>query len=61
MSDGKPFLGICLGLQILFETSEEAPDTTGLGILKGSVKKFSEGKIPQIGWKKSKQQILANI
>jgi len=47
---GTPFLGICLGLQILFEESEEAPDVKGLGILKGKVKKFRHGKIPQIGW-----------
>lgn len=44
------FLGICLGLQILFEESEEAPNVKGLGIFKGKVKKFKEGKIPQIGW-----------
>lgn len=46
------FLGICLGLQILFEKSEEAPNVEGLGILKGEVKKFTKGKIPQIGWNK---------
>ena len=44
------FLGICLGLQILFEKSEEAPNAEGLSILKGEVKKFHTGKIPQIGW-----------
>lgn len=45
-----PFLGICLGMQLLFGYSEEA-DTQCLGILKGSVKKFQiERKIPQIGW-----------
>lgn len=49
---GIPFLGICIGLQILFEKSEEAPGTKGLGILKGEVKKFTTGKIPQIGWNK---------
>ena len=49
---GTPFLGICLGLQILFEKSEEAPNVDGLGILKGEVKKFQQGKIPQIGWNK---------
>ncbi len=48
------FLGICLGLQILFEKSEEAPNTEGLGIIKGEVKKFQKGKIPQIGWNKIK-------
>lgn len=48
------FLGICLGLQVLFEKSEEAPDRAGLGIIKGEVKKFTQGKIPQIGWNKIK-------
>lgn len=47
-----PFLGICLGLQILFEESEEAPNIKGLSIFKGKVKKFQNGKIPQIGWNK---------
>ena len=47
-----PFLGICIGLQILFEKSEEAPNTEGLGILKGEVKRFTKGKIPQVGWTK---------
>ena len=49
-----PFLGICVGLQVLFENSEEAPDTKGLGILKGSIVKYQKGKIPQIGWNKIK-------
>lgn len=48
----KPFLGICLGLQILFERSEEAPNSNGLGILEGDVLKFTQGKTPQIGWNK---------
>ncbi|MDD3237672.1 MAG: imidazole glycerol phosphate synthase subunit HisH [Candidatus Gastranaerophilales bacterium] len=47
-----PFLGICIGLQILFESSKEAPDVKGLGILEGEVKRFTKGKIPQIGWNK---------
>lgn len=47
---GIPFLGICIGLQILFEKSEEAPGINGLGIFKGEVKRFTKGKIPQIGW-----------
>lgn len=46
------FLGICLGLQVLFEKSEEAQGINGLGIIKGKVKKFTQGKIPQIGWNK---------
>ena len=48
-----PFLGICLGLQLLFESSEESPGEEGLGILKGKVKRISENgdlKIPHIGW-----------
>ena len=52
ISSGKPFLGICLGLQILFEKSEEAPNIEGLSILSGNVKKFTKGKVPQIGWNK---------
>lgn len=47
---GKPFLGICLGMQVLFEKSEEG-NVNCLGVLKGSVKKFKKmRKIPQIGW-----------
>lgn len=52
IKSGKPFLGICLGFQILFEKSEEAPEFEGLSILKGEVKKFSTKKVPQIGWNK---------
>jgi glutamine amidotransferase len=48
---GVPFLGICLGLQGLFETSEEAPEVQGLGIFKGSVKRFPlEARVPHMGW-----------
>ncbi len=50
VKSGVPFLGICLGLQVLFEESEEAPNVKGLGILKGNVIKFTQGKVPQIGW-----------
>ncbi len=50
IKSGKPFLGICLGLQILFEESEEAPNVKGLCVFKGKVKKFQTGKTPQIGW-----------
>lgn len=51
-SNNIPFLGICIGLQILFEKSEEAPSVKGLSVFKGEVKRFKEGKIPQIGWNK---------
>ena len=50
---GKPFLGICLGLQLLFPKSEESPDAEGLGIFDGSIIKIPSGeglKIPHIGW-----------
>lgn len=50
---GTPFLGICLGLQLLFERSDETPGVPGLGILKGEILRIpeSEGlKIPHMGW-----------
>lgn len=50
---GTPFLGICLGLQLMFEESEESPGVRGLALLGGSVKRLPDGegrKIPQIGW-----------
>lgn len=49
---GKPFLGICLGQQLLFESSEEFGTTPGLGIFPGSVKRFPAGalKVPHMGW-----------
>ena len=49
-----PFLGICVGLQVLFEKSEEAPNTSGLSLLKGEVLKYKQGKTPQIGWNEIK-------
>jgi glutamine amidotransferase len=50
MGDGVPFLGICIGLQVLFERSEEGP-TDGLGWLPGEVRRFPDsGRVPQIGW-----------
>ena len=50
---GTPFLGICLGLQLLFERSEESPGVEGLGILKGEILRIPETpglKIPHMGW-----------
>ena len=52
INSGRHFLGICLGFQVLFEKSEEAPQIEGLSILKGEVKKFPTKKIPQVGWNK---------
>ncbi len=57
MKAGKIFLGICLGMQLLLEESEEAKTTKGLGALKGVVKKFENKgslKVPHIGWNQLK-------
>jgi glutamine amidotransferase len=59
---GKPYLGICLGLQVLFEGSEEDPSCAGLGILPGQVRRFSESpglKIPHMGWNRTRQGAAA--
>ncbi len=55
IESGKPFMGICLGLQLLFEKSEEFGATNGLGYIKGTIRKFPSDlnknfKVPQIGW-----------
>ncbi len=53
IASSKPFLGICLGLQILFESSEESPGAVGLGVLKGKIVRIPDGeglKIPHMGW-----------
>lgn len=53
ISQGKPFLGICLGLALLFETSSEFGQHAGLGVLKGKVVRFElphEFKVPHMGW-----------
>lgn len=53
---GKPLMGICLGLQAMFEKSEETPGVAGLGLFKGEVKRFEvDLKVPQIGWNRLKQ------
>ena len=52
VQNGTPFLGICLGLQLLFYSSEETPNAKGLGILKGKIVHIPDAKlkVPQIGW-----------
>ena len=51
IADGKPFVGICLGLQLLFDGSDEAPGVAGLGVLRGHCVAFAAPrKVPQIGW-----------
>jgi glutamine amidotransferase len=50
-NEGVPMLGICIGLQVLFDKSEESPDARGLGWIEGSVIRLPEGvMIPQMGW-----------
>lgn len=54
--EGKPFLGICLGYQLLFETSLESPDIKGLGCVEGIVDRLPPGlKVPHLGWNRVRQ------
>ncbi len=56
IASGKPFLGICLGLQLLHESSEENPGVVGLSVIKGEVKRFSSHlKVPHLGWNTLRQ------
>ena len=59
LASGRPYLGLCLGMQILFESSEEAPGAPGRGVFAGKVVRFAEGvrlagevrrKVPHMGW-----------
>ena len=52
LASKKPFLGICVGLQLLMDASEEAPGVAGLGAISGTVKRFPNGQdsVPQMGW-----------
>ena len=53
IASGKPFLGICLGLQLLFPGSEESPEAEGLAVFEGSITRIPDGeglKIPHMGW-----------
>jgi glutamine amidotransferase len=54
--DGTPLLGVCVGMQLLFEESEEFGSTLGLGLLKGRVRRFSNDLVvPQVGWNRIHQ------
>jgi imidazole glycerol-phosphate synthase subunit HisH len=64
--DGVPFLGICLGLQALFQSSEEAPDVRGLAIFDGEIRRFPAGaRVPHMGWNevepKRDSKLLRNV
>ena len=53
LSAGKPYLGICMGLQVLFDSSEEEPGCKGLGVFRGRVERFKVSqplKVPHMGW-----------
>lgn len=56
IAEDRPFFGICMGLQLLFEDSEESPGKAGLGVFPGRVTRFprSELKVPQMGWNRVK-------
>lgn len=59
---GVPFLGICAGLQCLFEASDESPDSAGLGIFSGRVKRFNgELRVPHMGWNSLTQTKCARL
>jgi glutamine amidotransferase len=50
-ASGRPFLGVCIGMQMLYESSEESPETPGLGVLPGVVRRLPDGvKRPQMQW-----------
>ena len=56
-SGGTPLLGVCVGMQMLFEESDEFGSTAGLGLLKGSVRRFgNELVVPQVGWNRIHQK-----
>jgi len=51
VESGRPFLGVCIGMQMLYESSEEAPDVPGLGVLPGRIRRLPDGvKRPQMQW-----------
>lgn len=56
-NEGTPLLGVCVGMQLLFDESEEFGSTPGLGLLKGSVRRFvTELVVPQVGWNRIQQR-----
>lgn len=64
IASGKPFLGICLGFQLLFDKSDEIISTNGLGVISGEVKSFSKLdiglRVPHVGWNKVKKLVSEN-
>lgn len=58
---GTPYLGICVGMQIIFDESEESPGVKGLGFIEGDVVRFKKGKIPHIGWNRVEPAAGSNL
>jgi imidazole glycerol phosphate synthase glutamine amidotransferase subunit len=60
---GVPVLGVCIGLQVFFESSEETPGVVGLGLFEGGCKRFGEArlKVPQIGWNSVKPEASSKL
>ena len=62
ISRGVPFLGICVGMQWLYEGSTESPETEGLGLLRGRVERFESGmKVPHVGWNTMKPAAISRL
>jgi glutamine amidotransferase len=58
IADGKPFLGVCIGMQVLLSDTEEGGNHRCLGVIPGKVRKFAPGlKVPHMGWNQLKQKI----
>jgi glutamine amidotransferase len=57
-AEGRPLLGICLGMQLFMDTSEETPGANGLGIIAGHSRRLPAGKVPQIGWNRVKPKVF---
>jgi imidazole glycerol-phosphate synthase subunit HisH len=61
-ADGRPVLGICLGLQLFFDASEESPGAVGLGVIPGEVRRLvTPRKLPQIGWNRVHWRGLSSV
>ncbi len=58
VAEGTPLLGVCVGMQMLFEESEEFGTTPGLGLLRGRVRRFADDLVvPQVGWNQVRQRV----
>src|SRR3712207_996258 len=60
---GKPFLGVCVALQVIFDESEESPGGVGLGLLPGGVRRFKGGglKVPHMGWNERSEEHTSEL